>query len=107
MTFGGEIRFQDKTVLIVGAATGLGANAARAFAGEGARLVLVDRSAGGMAAPGAELGAQVVAGDALLVATADAAVRAAGTVDVLFGSAGIDPLGRRKCRARPRATGTG
>ncbi len=87
------MRFAGKTVLITGAATGLGACAARAFAGEGAQLVLVDRNAGGLAALGAELGVRVVVGDASLVATADAAVSAAGRVDVLFGNAGIDPLG--------------
>ena len=86
------LRFAGKTVLIVGAATGLGAQAARDFAAEGARLVLVDRNAGGLAALGAELGATVVVGDASLAATADAAAAASGRVDVLFGNAGIDPL---------------
>ncbi len=87
------MRFANKTVLIVGAATGLGAQAARDFAEQGARLVLVDRNAGAMTGLAAELGAKLVIGDAAVSATADAAVAAAGTVDVLFGNAGIDPLG--------------
>ena len=91
---GQAMRFAGKTVLIVGAATGLGAEAARAFAGEGARLVLVDRNAAGLAALGRDLvGAALVTGDASLAGTADAAVAAAGRVDVLFGNAGIDPWG--------------
>ena len=87
------MRFANKTVLIVGAATGLGAQAARDFAEQGARLVLVDRNAGAMTGLAAELGAKLVIGDASVSTTADAAVAAAGTVDVLFGNAGIDPLG--------------
>lgn len=89
------MRFADRTVLIVGAATGLGAETARAFAAEGARLVLVDRNAGALAALGEGLGRDVrlVAGDASLAGTAAQAAAVAGTVDVLFGNAGIDPLG--------------
>jgi 3alpha(or 20beta)-hydroxysteroid dehydrogenase len=41
-------RFQDKVVVITGAAGGIGRAAARRFASEGARLVLVDISAGGL-----------------------------------------------------------
>jgi NAD(P)-dependent dehydrogenase (short-subunit alcohol dehydrogenase family) len=42
-------RFSGKTVLIVGAASGLGAAIADAFRQDGARLVLVDREARGLA----------------------------------------------------------
>ena len=41
-------RFQDKTVVITGAAGGIGRAAARRFASEGARVVLVDISASGL-----------------------------------------------------------
>ena len=43
------MRFEGKTVLIVGAASGLGAAIAEAFYRDGARLVLVDRDAQGLA----------------------------------------------------------
>ncbi len=41
-------RFQDKVVVITGAAGGIGRAAARRFASEGARVVLVDISAAGL-----------------------------------------------------------
>ncbi len=97
------MRFANKTVLIVGAATGLGAQAARDFAEQGARLVLVDRNAGAMTGLAAELGAKLVIGDAAVSATADAAVAAAGTVDVLFGNTGIDPYGATDVTATSEA----
>lgn len=41
-------RFDQKTVLITGAASGIGRAAALRFAEEGARLVLVDRNLAGL-----------------------------------------------------------
>jgi NAD(P)-dependent dehydrogenase (short-subunit alcohol dehydrogenase family) len=46
--------FTDKTVLVTGAASGIGAASAHWLAGRGARLVLVDRDADGLAALGLE-----------------------------------------------------
>src|SRR5215468_9057590 len=44
----GVSRFQDKVVVITGAAGGIGRAAARRFASEGASVVLVDLSAAGL-----------------------------------------------------------
>ncbi len=88
------MRFHGQQVMVVGAASGLGEAASRAFAAEGARLVLVDLDGGRLARLAADLpdGTASVAGDAADPATADAAIAAAhGAVDVLFIAAGIDP----------------
>ena len=86
-------RFEGKTVLIVGAASGLGAAIAEAFRQDGARLVLVDRDGDGLARQAEQdpLGS-TLCGDATDPATAEEAVRIAGTVDILVHTAGIDPL---------------
>lgn len=94
-------RFIDRVVVVTGAASGLGAETARQFAAEGARLLLVDldetrlnRTAERLRADGAE--AEVVAGDVAEARTAESAVAAAtrafGRIDILFNNAGIDPL---------------
>jgi NAD(P)-dependent dehydrogenase (short-subunit alcohol dehydrogenase family) len=85
------MRFAGRSVLIIGGASGLGAAAARAFAGEGAALILVDRDAAALARLAADLPAHPVAGDAADPATATAAL-AFGQPDILFHAAGIDPL---------------
>lgn len=88
------MRFHGLQVMVVGAASGLGEAATRAFAAEGARLVLVDLDGGRLARLAADLpdGTASVIGDAADPATADAAIAAAdGAVDVLFIAAGIDP----------------
>lgn len=91
------MRFAGKTVMIVGAASGLGAEAARQFAAEGARLCLVDRDGEGVSEVAKGLpDAFAVPGDAAQAAVAETAVAQAmarwGHVDVLFSNLGIDPL---------------
>jgi NAD(P)-dependent dehydrogenase (short-subunit alcohol dehydrogenase family) len=95
-------RLRDKTALITGAASGIGREAARLFAAEGASLLLadVDRAAG--AALAGELEAagfaarfvptDVARGDEIAAAVAEAE-RAFGGLHVLFNNAGIFPDG--------------
>jgi NAD(P)-dependent dehydrogenase (short-subunit alcohol dehydrogenase family) len=97
-------RFAGKSVVITGAASGLGAEAARQFAAEKASLVLVDLDAAALRVTADRLAAggtavETVAGSVAEAAVAEDAVRRAvarfGRVDVLFANAGIDPLGAR------------
>lgn len=90
--------FDGKTVLITGAAAGIGRATARAFAGAGARLVLWDlaREAGQeLAAELAAAGTQVrfdavdVASESAVAAAVEAAIEELGGIDVLINNAGI------------------
>jgi NAD(P)-dependent dehydrogenase (short-subunit alcohol dehydrogenase family) len=93
-------RFTDKVVVVTGSASGLGAEAARQFADEGAKLVLVDlnatlleETAQALKAKGASV--EIVPGDVSDRKTAAAAISRAievfGRVDVLVNNAAIDP----------------
>ena len=95
-------RLAGRTALITGAGGGIGREAARLFAAEGARVVVVDRDA----AAGAETVAQVtrsggtaafVAADVTVGAEVAAMIRFAeerfGALHVLFNNAGIFPDG--------------
>lgn len=95
-------RLENKVAIITGAASGIGQGTAELFAEEGARLVLVDRNAAGLAETGGRLragGAAVVevTGDLAQAATIDlvvgAALAAYGKIDVVFNNAGIMPYG--------------
>src|SRR4051794_17629146 len=54
-------RFQDKTVLITGGTSGIGLAAAKAFAEEGARVVVTGRDAAALEKAQAELGPKAIA----------------------------------------------
>lgn len=88
---------QGKVVAITGASRGIGAAAARAFAGAGARVVLMARSAGDLAALADETGGLALPCDVADWASVEAAVAQAvaafGRLDVMVNNAGqIEPI---------------
>jgi NAD(P)-dependent dehydrogenase (short-subunit alcohol dehydrogenase family) len=96
------MRLEGKVALITGGASGIGLEAARLFAAEGARLLLVDADAERGAAAARELraagaAAQFHAADVSRARDVEAAVAEAerqyGALHVLFNNAGIFPAG--------------
>lgn len=86
-------RLQGRTVLITGAAGGIGAACARRLADEGARLLLADLDGPGAEKLAHELGQTSVQADVTRAADIERMVDAAwqrwGRLDVLFNNAGI------------------
>lgn len=94
-------RFTNKTVLVTGAASGLGAEAVRQFAAEGAAVLATDVDAAGLDALQTQVRAAggaiaTLVGDVADPITAARCVAAAqdqfGHLHVLFNNAGIDPI---------------
>jgi 3-oxoacyl-[acyl-carrier protein] reductase len=87
------MRFDDKTVLVTGAARGIGAATAKRFASEGATVVVADFDEAGAQETANEIGGVGVRCDVTSRADVDAAVAAAvergGSLDVLVTCAGI------------------
>lgn len=87
-------RLAGKVALITGAGQGIGAAIARAFAREGAGVVVAERNVETGAAIAAEVGGLFVATDVTVQADVEAAVRAAedrfGRVDILVNNAGAN-----------------
>ncbi|UPY35376.1 glucose 1-dehydrogenase [Sediminicoccus sp. KRV36] len=92
------MRFDNKAVIITGAANGLGLDAAHGFAREGARVLMVDRdprgadAAAALAAQGYDVRfrAADVTQDADVRGYVAAAMQAWGRVDCFFNNAGIE-----------------
>ena len=94
------MRFEGKSIIITGAASGIGLATAKKFAAEGARLVLGDRNEEGVLAAASDIGANAigmaldVADEASCQAIIDRAVAAHGGIDVLCNIAGVLDFGR-------------
>ncbi|MDP2293113.1 MAG: SDR family NAD(P)-dependent oxidoreductase [Actinomycetota bacterium] len=86
-------RLAGQRVIITGAARGIGAAIARSFAGEGARLALLDREAEQCAGTAARLGAVAfpvdLADPVNTRKVTQSAIDALGGVDVLVNNAGV------------------
>src|SRR5262245_43298748 len=91
---------RGKVAVVTGAASGIGAASARAFAHKGAKVVVVDVNAEGARKVAKELGALAVPCDIAQESQVNAMIteveRALGPVEVLFNNAGVatggDPL---------------
>ncbi len=95
------MRLQDKVAVITGAASGIGLEIARTFAGEGALVVIADLNQAGADAAAASLDptgkralgvAMDVTDEAQVEAGMDRAVAAFGRVDILVSNAGIQTV---------------
>ena len=86
-------RLDNRSVLITGAARGIGAASARRLAADGARLVLADLDGPGVEKLAAELGGVAVQADVTKAADVarmvEEAYRRFGRLDVLFNNAGV------------------
>ena len=90
----------NRVAVITGAASGIGAACARAFAGQGARVVVVDLDAAGAEAVAREIGGLAIACDIGSEAQVNALVARTqhelGPIDVFFSNAAVatggDPL---------------
>jgi NAD(P)-dependent dehydrogenase (short-subunit alcohol dehydrogenase family) len=88
-----SIDLAGRGVVVTGAGRGIGAAYARAFAGQGARVVVNDLDADAAEAVAHEVGGFAVAGDAASESGVEALVAAArehlGTIDVFCANAGV------------------
>ena len=90
-------RFQDQRVIVTGAASGFGAEIARAFAAEGAKVLVADLNEAGAKDVAADLPGAIAFGidvgdEEQTRAMAEAAVSAWGGIDVVCPNAGVPHL---------------
>lgn len=85
--------FEGKVVVVTGGASGMGAASVRAFATQGAQVVVIDRNAEGAQAVAETVGGLALAGDVSQSSFCDdaaaAVVQRYGRLDVLVNAAGI------------------
>lgn len=90
------MRLAGRTAIVTGGGSGFGAGIVRAFAAEGARVMVADLNRAAAEAVAAEVGglaqAVDVSDDASVAAMAAAAFSAFGTLDILVNNAGITHL---------------
>ena len=90
------MQLDGKTAIVTGAASGFGAGIARAFAAEGARVLVADLNDKGAQDIASEIGGTAcsvdVADGASVQAMVDTAMRTYGHVDILVNNAGITHL---------------
>lgn len=98
-TFDTVFDFTDRVALVTGGASGIGLAVAQAFAGRGARLVLLDRDprveavAASLGGQGNHLGLIVdVTDDAVLTAAVDRVASTCRRIDILINNAGFAHL---------------
>jgi NAD(P)-dependent dehydrogenase (short-subunit alcohol dehydrogenase family) len=88
---------EGKSILITGAASGIGRAAAALFAGYGAKLTLVDREADALTAVAGDTGGIAVAADvtdaAALARAVATAISTHGRLDGAFNNAGVEQAG--------------
>ena len=84
---------QDKLAFVTGGASGLGEAIVRAYAAEGASVIIADIDVAGGTALSSELGAHFVSLDVTQESSWAAAVAAFNRIDVLVNNAGITTLG--------------
>ncbi len=88
-------RFAGRVAVVTGGAAGIGFATAKAFAGEGARVVIVDLDEGRLSSAADELGVDSVRADVArepdVVAMVGEALERHGKIDVLVNLAGIYP----------------
>ena len=87
------MNIRDRVIVITGAASGIGAAAARRFAADGAMVVLTDLNEGPLLELASELGAAALAGDICCEDTVRAVAALArerhGRIDIWFSNAGF------------------
>jgi len=84
---------QNKTALVTGAASGIGAAIAEMFAGAGAKVLVADRDEKGGKAVAEKIGGQFLLLDVTQEAGCADAAKAVGALDLLVNNAGIGHVG--------------